>query len=160
MGRLPILLLGSRYLTQSVPTLKYLAKRLGPSYSGKNAEEEYLADVVSDITVDWLVDHNRFFLNGNEEMAEKYVERQLPIYLQALEENYVKGSENGPFLLGENPVYADFMSYCTLSDRHNLIGSPSLASHPRLGTMYQSMASRPRIAAFLEQRRNATESDA
>lgn len=43
-GSLPYIKLDGRVLTQTYPTLRYFARKLG-KYDGKTSEEQYFADV-------------------------------------------------------------------------------------------------------------------
>lgn len=52
-GKIPVVELDGKILTQSYPMLRHFARLMG-KYDGQNEDEKYLADVICDIVIDCM----------------------------------------------------------------------------------------------------------
>ncbi|KAI9340210.1 putative glutathione S-transferase [Obelidium mucronatum] len=137
-GALPLLQIGDVILTQHIPILRYVSKKLG-KYGGSNDEEAYKLDQFSDVAIDW-----RFSFAKEKETHPQAIPRFYNTF-----ENLLAG----PFVLGEEFSYADAILYQALQDDGSLGNEERLAAYPRLQKFIAALEARPRIAAYLSQRK-------
>ncbi|KAI9340211.1 glutathione S-transferase [Obelidium mucronatum] len=133
-GALPLLEIDGTVLTQHVPILRYIAKKIG-KYGGSTDEEAYKLDQFSDVITDW-----RFSFRSNPETIPRFYNTF---------ENLLKG----PFVLGEDFSYADALLYQALFDGKSLGNEEQLAPYPRLRKFVDAFEARPKIAKYLVQRK-------
>ncbi|KAJ3025484.1 UNVERIFIED_CONTAM: hypothetical protein HDU68_007096 [Siphonaria sp. JEL0065] len=133
-GALPLLEIDGKTYTQHIPILRYLAKRIG-KYGGLNVEEEYKLDQFTDVITDW-----RFSFRSHPETIPRFY-------------NTFENLLAGPFVLGEDFTYADTLLYQALFDGKSLGDEEALAEYPRLTKFVEAFEARPRIKAYLAERK-------
>ena len=93
------------------------------------------------------------FSPNKEEAYPEHCKKVRPRFLQGMETHLKTHdlSKTGPYILGENVTYADFVIYQILHDE-NLTkdGSVGLKDYPRLTQLLDAVESRPNIEAFLQ----------
>ncbi|KAJ3025481.1 UNVERIFIED_CONTAM: hypothetical protein HDU68_007093 [Siphonaria sp. JEL0065] len=140
-GAVPVLQIGDLVLTQHIPILRYLSKRVG-KYGGSTDEESFKVDQVSDVYIDW-----RFsWAKSSGDVHAAAIPR-----FYATFESFLR---DGPFVLGSEFSYADIAVYQALHDDGSLAGvRERLDSYPRLKEFVQAFEERPRMKAYLEERK-------
>ncbi|BFZ64697.1 hypothetical protein YB2330_005849 [Saitoella coloradoensis] len=98
VGKIPVLQTPTGNYTQSIPTIRYLSKRLG-KYFGRSLEEEYECDRIADVGMD----HRRTWASkvvyGDEITAKDFKENVAPEFLRQFEIFY--SIKHGDYLLGD-----------------------------------------------------------
>ncbi|KAI9340212.1 putative glutathione S-transferase [Obelidium mucronatum] len=138
-GAMPVLQIGDLVLTQHLPILRYLSKKIG-KYGGANDEEAFKVDQVSDVYVDWR------FSWAKDAAGHPAA---IPRFYSTIEK--LLGS--GPFVLGNELSYADIAVYQLLHDDGSLGNVERLLPYPNMRKFVAAFESRPRIAAYLEERK-------
>ncbi|ORX58124.1 class gamma glutathione S-transferase [Hesseltinella vesiculosa] len=152
---LPVLELEGDKLSSGVPTMRHLARKLN-AY-GANADEKswLFLDQVSDSFMDWRHAYDEviwFSPTEMEENADKvkaYLEKTLPAKLAAFDRIY--SFHNGPFVLGEEISYVDFLIYHGIDDGWGL---DKVASYENLARLVQAMENRKALQAHLAAAKN------
>ncbi|KAI8137617.1 glutathione S-transferase [Fennellomyces sp. T-0311] len=145
-GALPVLETadGKRY-GMTVPIMRFLSKQLG-KYYGSNADEEHWVDVVTDLTNDWYDAFNQYneYMDGADfepTSRAKYLKEVLPKHLDRIERFYK--AKEGPYALGSEISFADFMVYHMIKD-DQLTQLP-----PHLAALVKAFEERPNIKKYL-----------
>ncbi|KAI7857746.1 glutathione S-transferase [Circinella umbellata] len=142
-GTLPFVELDGKYLGGCIPLMRLLSKKLGGKYQGSTDEEEYLVDMVADFCIDWRGDVNRAMFS--KDMREKYITEQKAQHQERFERAY--GLNDGPYLLGQNISYADFVVY------HNLVNdgqrTQGLEQYPNLAKFIKAFEERPNLKEYV-----------
>ncbi|KAI9594303.1 glutathione S-transferase [Syncephalis fuscata] len=110
-------------------------------YNGKDIEEAYEIDSFADLLVDffkaWATS------NWGDDAAKKtFAVEKEPRYLAGVERFLVK--HNGPYILGNEPSYADFKLLSVLLDTKS-----DLSSYPHIKTFSEAIRSRPGVQKYL-----------
>eukprot|EP00842_Homolaphlyctis_polyrhiza_P006523 jgi/Hompol1/6872/HPOL_002359-RA len=146
VGSLPIVQLNGRNLAQSVPILRYIAKKLG-KYHGSNDDQELFIDQFTDIYIDWRASWVTS-LSGQPAHAKENAPRYHKVFEKLL------ASYGGPFVIGGEFSYADVCLYQVLNDDGLLANNKAaLAELPNLKRFSDAVEARPRIAKYLEFRK-------
>ncbi|KAB5589828.1 hypothetical protein CTheo_6730 [Ceratobasidium theobromae] len=150
---LPAVEMGGTMYTQSYPLLRLWARQLG-KYDGKNDLERYYVDAMTDIASDW----RSKFVDSGFRASETGVGPRgdsgeiayhktftVPKYAAALNVHLSTDplSSGGPFVLGEEVTYADFVIFQIVHDDD----WAGLDNNPRLNELVQAVKARPRVAA-------------
>ncbi|KAJ3025483.1 UNVERIFIED_CONTAM: hypothetical protein HDU68_007095 [Siphonaria sp. JEL0065] len=142
-GAVPVVQVGEIVLTSYIPTLRYFSKKLG-KYAGSTDEEAYKVDLLSDLVIDW-----RFSFGKLKPDHPAQIPRFYSSFEAVLKE--------GPFALGEEFSYADVLLYQALSDEGALKDESFLVEYPKLRAFVKAFEARPKIAAYLEERKKKHE---
>ncbi|KAI8331699.1 class gamma glutathione S-transferase [Chlamydoabsidia padenii] len=146
---MPFVEIDGKVYNKTVPALRYLSKRLG-KYRGANDEEEYLLDVVSDIFRDHFGSYGPLFKSTDKEKLQEHFEKDTIKYLAAYDTIYAQ-NKTGPYVLGENISYADFLVYhmidddnFALRDHYDLIQK----DYPNVANFIQAFTQRPNLVNY------------
>jgi len=143
-GQLPSLEDGDLHLVQSITIARYLAKK--HNLVGKDIKEQAQADMIVDGVLDVTAARNAA---KTEEEKQKFASEGLPKWLGFFEELLKKNG--GKFFVGDNLTWADLYVYYSLENTVNVVPK-ALDSFPTLKSFRESIASRPKIAAWLAKR--------
>ncbi|KAI9598824.1 glutathione S-transferase [Syncephalis fuscata] len=140
-GIVPTLELDGKVYAHQQPILRLLSRRLG-KYDGADSEETYAVDAFSDLVTDfrftWSIGHW-----GEDEAAKKaFKEEKLPRFLSSINRYLAKTS--GPYIIGDEPTYADFKLLATLLDT-----KPDIDGHPHIKTFSEAIRARPGVVKYL-----------
>ncbi|ORY91033.1 hypothetical protein BCR43DRAFT_566624 [Syncephalastrum racemosum] len=129
-----------KFYTGTIPTMRTLSRKLG-KYMPSDDEQQHVADLVADLSLDWF---NTFFdiFHGKITLDEHH-KTVMPKHITRVEQIY--GENEGPYLLGSEICYADFLIFHILWDenlRHQ-------AEYPNLRKMQQAIESRPNLKDYL-----------
>ncbi|CAE7083318.1 unnamed protein product [Rhizoctonia solani] len=169
---LPVVEVGDAKYIQSYAILRLFARQLG-KYDGKNDQERYYVDAVNDIASDWrtkcmrdLTDDiikltsltviDSAFQSSENGIGPKQAQDDLkyhksftaPKFAAALNAHLSTNplSSGGPFVLGNEITYADFVIFQIAHDE-DWVG---LDANPRLNELIQAVKARPRLAEYLK----------
>ncbi|ORY49044.1 glutathione S-transferase [Rhizoclosmatium globosum] len=145
-GALPVLQLGDKILTQHVPILRYLSKKLG-KYGGSNDDEAFAIDQITDVYIDWRASWVTTLGGDKTAHAEK-----IPRFYAAFE-GFLAQSGKGPFLLGDQVSYAEPCVYQAVHNDGNLNNTELAAKFPQLYALVKAFGARPQVAKYLEERK-------
>ncbi|KAI9340213.1 hypothetical protein BDR26DRAFT_861469 [Obelidium mucronatum] len=126
-GAVPVVQVGPVVLTSTVPTLRYFSRKLG-KYAGKTDEESYKIDLLSDIVIDWRFSYGK-------------LKPEHPAAIPRFYSTFESLLEKGPFVIGEE------------ADEGALQNKEFLADYPKLREFVAAFEGLPRIAAYLEKRK-------
>ncbi|RKP05974.1 hypothetical protein THASP1DRAFT_19075 [Thamnocephalis sphaerospora] len=143
-GSLPTLRIDGKLYSQSLPIMRYLARRLG-YFDGKDIENTFLVDAVADVAVDWL---NKLiadgFLSKDPAAKETFFKQVQPRYARALD-SYLAQDTRGPHLLGTEISYADLLIYTITQDSPGFL----VDEYHNLHMLVQAIESRPSLTEYL-----------
>ncbi|CEP19121.1 hypothetical protein [Parasitella parasitica] len=141
---MPYITVDGEYFGKTVPIMRYISRKLG-KYEGSNDKENQLLDAYSDIIMDWA---SRWaaalFSEDIPKATELYKGKQAPDAYKAFEE--ILSDTEGPYLLGKEISYADFLLYHIMEDDGSEINSES---QPRLSRFKTEFEKRPNLAKYL-----------
>ncbi|RKP09187.1 hypothetical protein THASP1DRAFT_22934 [Thamnocephalis sphaerospora] len=145
-GGLPVVEVDGRSYTQLLPTLRYLARRVG-KYHAHGAEDEYLIDAAADVALDWINDYSKAHIapSANEGIQHRYRDEQRPRYAHAI--NHYLSRHNGPFLLGNEVSYADFVIFSIIVDNKDFAHK----DYPHIEAFVHNFEKREGVRHHLEQ---------
>ncbi|KAI8638494.1 glutathione S-transferase [Parasitella parasitica] len=141
---MPYITVDGKYFGKTIPVIRYICRKLG-KYEGSNDEEKQLLDVYLDIVMDWASSWSSVsFGEGTPESKIKlYKETQAPNMYKVFED--ILSNTEGPYLLGKEISYADFLLYHMMEDD----GSPiDAASQPHLSRFVNEIEKRPNMAKY------------
>jgi glutathione S-transferase len=78
---------------------------------------------------------------GDEAAKKTYNEEKEPRFLASIDRYLAQ--RNGPYIIGNEPTYADFIAYALLVDIQ-----PDTANLPHIKTFLESLGARPAIKNF------------
>ncbi|CAE6445416.1 unnamed protein product [Rhizoctonia solani] len=142
---------GAKYI-QSYAILRLFARQLG-KYDGKNDLERYYVDAINDIASDWRTKFiDSAFQSTADGLGPKQTQGDLkhhksftaPKFAAALNTHLSTNplSSDGPFVLGKDITYADFVIFQIAHDEDWM----GLDANPRLNELVQAVKARPRLA--------------
>jgi len=143
-GQLPHLEDGDLHLVQSITIARYLARKY--NLAGKDLKEQAQADMIVDGVLDINAARNAA---KTEEEKQKLASEVLPKWLGYFEELLKKNG--GKFFVGDNVTWADLYVYNALDVVVSMVPK-ALDSFSTLKSFKDSIANRPRIAAWLVKR--------
>ncbi|KAJ3064917.1 hypothetical protein HDU98_011672 [Podochytrium sp. JEL0797] len=150
-GGIPVVELASgKVLTQHVPTLRYIARKIG-KYGGSNDDEVYALDQITDVYIDWRYSWVTT-VGTAPEFKAAHLEKH-PRFYGAVEALLVKNSPAGPFVLGEQVSYAEPCLYQLVHDDGLLEDKEYALKYPRLFKLVAAFGARPQVAKYLEERK-------
>jgi len=156
---LPVVEIAGAKYAQSYPLLRLWAHQLG-KYDGKTDLERYYVDAITDIASDWrskFVDsafratNDGMGPNENQKEIEYHKSFTIPKFASALNTHLTTNplSSGGPFVLGNQISYADFVIFQISHDD----GWAGLDTNPRLKELVEAVKIRPRIAEYFKSNR-------
>ncbi|ELU42122.1 hypothetical protein AG1IA_03855 [Rhizoctonia solani AG-1 IA] len=157
---LPVVEIGGAKYAQSYAILRLLSRQLG-KYDGKNDLERYYVDAINDIASDWptppVIDSA--FQSTDAGVGPKATQDDLkhhksfigPKFASALNARLSANplSSRGPFVLGKDITYADFVciGLHVIAHDEDWLG---LDTNPRLNELVQAMKARPRLVEYFK----------
>ncbi|EUC62524.1 glutathione S-transferase, putative [Rhizoctonia solani AG-3 Rhs1AP] len=169
---LPVVEVGGTNYIQSYAILRLFARQLG-KYDGKNDLERYYVDAINDIASDWRTKCMHIFLeslvnligllvidsafqSSADGLGPKQTQDDLkyhksftaPKFITALNNHLSTNplSSGGPFVLGKDITYADFVIFQIAHDED----WEGLDGNPRLNELIQAVKARPRLAEYFK----------
>jgi glutathione S-transferase len=97
------------------------------------------ADLVTDFRNVWWLGSS-----GDDKAKQIYAEERLPRFLTSISRYLAK--TNGPYILGNEPSYADFSFLNILLD-----AKPDIDEYPHIKTFTEAIKARPGVAKFLSE---------
>ncbi|KAI8062831.1 glutathione S-transferase [Gilbertella persicaria] len=144
---MPYITIDGKYYGKTAPIMRFISKKLG-KYQGKDEDEAQLVDAYADSLLDDIFRWVAASFGGIEQLTKKYNNTDRPQSLQSYEQ--VLGGNQGPYLLGEEVSYADFLLYHYLEDDGFVFEASDLKStHPHLATFIEAIQSRPNLKKYL-----------
>ncbi|KAI9481170.1 MAG: glutathione S-transferase [Benjaminiella poitrasii] len=130
-------------LVLTLSSMRYISRKLS-RHDGKTEEEKLLVGNIADNMADWYTKWVKVYFGGNEEASKKYKEEYLVEQLKR-HEKYLSNT-TGPYLLGEEPTYADFYLFHILEDN----GMPVDAEKfPHMTAFVEAIENRPNLKKYL-----------
>ncbi|CAE6481026.1 hypothetical protein ACGC1H_005220 [Rhizoctonia solani] len=153
---LPVVEVGGAKYIQSYAILRLFARQLG-KYDGKNDLERYYVDAINDIASDWRTKFiDSAFQSTAAGLGPKQTQDDLkhhksftaPKFATALNTHLSTNplSSGGPFVLGKDITYADFVIFQIAHDED----WECLDGNPRLNELIQAVKARPRLAEYFK----------
>lgn len=141
---MPYILVNGEYYGKTVPIMRFISRKLG-KYEGRNDQENQLLDAYSDAIMDWAFRWAMAsFGDVTEEQKQTYKDTHAANAYKSFEE--ILSDTEGPYLLGENISYADFVLYHMMEDDGSAIDA---ATQPHLSAFVQAVESRPNMKKYL-----------
>ncbi|KAI9305486.1 class gamma glutathione S-transferase [Cunninghamella echinulata] len=140
---LPAVEIDGQFYNKTVPTMRFLSKKLG-NYIGKNDQEDYFLDTVADLVNDWGSSVYKVFRETDEEKLKEQFETNTKKYLGIFNEIY--GRHQGPYVLGDEITYPDFLVYHIIDDDRAL---DRLENYPNLQQFVNTFKQRPNLVDYL-----------
>nr|AAL02369.3 class gamma glutathione S-transferase 2 [Cunninghamella elegans] len=139
---LPAVEIDGKFYNKTAPTMRFLGKKLG-KYVGKNDEENYFLDTAADLVRDYFQTWIKIIKETDEEKLKEHFENDTKKYLGIFNDIY--GEHQGPYILGEEITYPDFLVYHLLDDDKAL---DHLADYPNLQQFVNTFTRRPNLVAY------------
>eukprot|EP00871_Galdieria_phlegrea_P004844 jgi/Galph1/5360/GphlegSOOS_G3920.1 len=148
-GQLPVLIDGDFYLTQGGAIIRYLARK--HSLYGEGLEEQALADMMYDAAGDLRREYYGYIFKDDwKEKKESYlwnVKTKLAYF-----DNHFK-RRGTKYVVSDNICFADYNLFDVLDHLHRLESS-LFVEFSCLNHFYETMKSRPRLAAYIASKRH------
>ncbi|KAI7892886.1 glutathione S-transferase [Mucor mucedo] len=139
---LPYIEIGDKKYGKAIPIMQYISAKLGNKYHGSDAEEDHYLAYVAEVTTEWYECLRTSFF-GTDQDKEHHTKNITPHYIDLFEKFYAK--HNGPYVLGDNITYPDFLIYHLLDDDLALC---RLAGSPNLQKFVETFGNRPNIKKY------------
>ena len=109
-------------------------------YNGTTPEDIYFVDAYADLIADF---RNAWGIarRGDETEKKTYNEEKEPRFLASVDRYLAQ--RNGPYIIGNEPTYADFLVYALLADAH-----PDTTNLPHIKTFLETFSARPAVKTF------------
>ncbi|KAI8062878.1 class gamma glutathione S-transferase [Gongronella butleri] len=140
---MPMVEIDGKFYNKTTPTMRYLARKLG-KYGGASEEQWHYLDSLADCTLDWFHSYRVFFREREPEAYKKHIEEDTKKYLGIFDAVY--GQHGGPYILGEEISYVDFLVYHNIDDDH---AWDLVKDYPNVAKFVQAFESRPNLAEYL-----------
>ncbi|KAI8092647.1 class gamma glutathione S-transferase [Halteromyces radiatus] len=140
---MPFIELDGKVYNKTVPTMRYFSKKLG-KYLPANDDDQYTLEVAADVVRDHHSTMSPLFRCEDEEKWKEHFEKDTTKYLNAYESIYQQNE--GPYILGEEITYADFLVYHILQDDRAL---KHVQGYPHLAKFVEAFSQRPNLAAYI-----------
>ncbi|KAI8092645.1 class gamma glutathione S-transferase [Halteromyces radiatus] len=140
---MPFIELDGKVYNKTVPTMRYLCKKLG-KYLPANDDDLYTVEVVADVVRDHYGTTMPVFRCEDEEKLKEHFERDTTKYLNAYESIYQH--KEGPYILGEEITYADFLVYHVIQDDNAL---KHVQGYPHVAKFVETFSQRPNLAEYI-----------
>ncbi|RKP25046.1 glutathione S-transferase [Syncephalis pseudoplumigaleata] len=139
-GTVPFMELEGRVYVHQLPILRFLARRLG-KYEGSDPESVYFVDSFGDLLADLHQAWGAAYF-GKDNVVQTFTEEHVPRYRTSI--NSYLAKHDGPYLLGDEPTYADFKLLALLHDIKDLSdGSPHMSQ------FMDAMQARPGVSKYM-----------
>ncbi|KAI7847315.1 glutathione S-transferase [Circinella umbellata] len=126
----------------SGPLMRFLAHELG--YDAATKKEAHFIDQIADLSSDWLQDCIRLFFQPDQRDFHNKVFK--PNHLGRMESMYGYYAD-GPYALGKQITYADFMVYSVL--RQNNLVKDLIEENPNLFKYVQAFEDRKNLKEYI-----------
>ncbi|KAI8337195.1 class gamma glutathione S-transferase [Chlamydoabsidia padenii] len=140
---MPFVDIDGNIFTKTVPTIRYLTKKLG-QYGGATVEEDYTLDAVADVVRDHYTTTLPVFRAEDPKVLEEHFQKNTTKYLGIYNELY--GQKDGAYFLGEKISYVDFLVYHIIDDDNALA---HVKDYPNLVKFVDAFSQRPALAEYL-----------
>jgi len=153
-GQLPVLEVDGVKLCQSNACARYVARKL--NLAGKTEIEQAQADMIVDCLEDSAKPILQFAFEKDEtkkaEMKKKFVEEQLPQYLNHLEAMLKSNHGGDKFFVGADMTWADlaFLNFVAWTAMAGAEGQ--VTKHPKLNALHEKVQKNDKIAAWIAKR--------
>ncbi|KAI9495850.1 glutathione S-transferase [Zychaea mexicana] len=141
---LPLVKTGDgEYYGLTAPLMRFLGQQLG--YDAVDKKKSHFVDQTADFVSDWFQDCIRiFFQPDQQEVHDKNLKG---IHCGRMERMYGRYNE-GPYLLGEQITYADFMVYAAMR-QDKVLGSLLEKDMPNLFKFVQAFENRKNLKEYI-----------
>jgi len=151
-GQLPLFEFGDVRMCQSVTIARYLARKY--NLVGKTDLEQARADMIVDCIEDTVKPVSSIFHEHDpakkEELRKKYIEEQLPAFLDKLEVLLVANNGGNGYFVGDSLTWADLHLLRAYGCWELMLGLQApLSTHVKLSELYQRVVSEPNVAAYM-----------
>jgi glutathione S-transferase len=152
-GQIPLLEFGDVKMCQSLAIARYLARKY--NLAGKTDLDQARADMIVDCIEDTAKTIPAFAFAEQdpvkkEQMKKKYVEEQLPAFLDRLEALLVSNNGGNGYFVGDSLTWADLYMLQGYAWLELMVGLQSpLSKHPKLSALYQRILGHPKIAPYM-----------
>jgi len=150
-GKVPVLEIEGKPITQSSAISRYLAKQFG--LAGKDDWESLQCDVLVDTLKDFQGEFRKMFLETNaekkEELKKEIFEKHIPFYLGKFDK--IVADNSSGLLVGSQVTWADITFASTL-DIFQTSKPDILKPYPNLERLLKKIQSNPGVKAWYEKR--------
>jgi glutathione S-transferase len=150
-GQIPLFEFGDVKMSQSLSIARFLARKY--NLAGKTDLDQARADMVVDCIEDaWkpVPAFNHLEQVKKEELKKKYIEEQLPAFLDKLEALLVSNNGGDGYFVGDSLTWADLYLVRANGALELTVGLQSpLSKHPKLNALYQRILSHPNIGPYM-----------
>ena len=109
-------------------------------YDGTTPEDIYFVDAFADLANDfrsaWVGARH-----GDDAAKKTYNEEKAPRFLASVDRYLAQ--RDGPYIIGNEPTYADFLVYALLTD-----AQPDTSNLPHIQTFLETFSARPAVKIF------------
>lgn len=124
--------------------MRKISKELGKYIPINDPEEEYLADAYSDLYLDWRTKWVDACIFQRQDAIDKYNDQIRPF--QYANWNNILGDKGGPYVLGQEITYVDFMLYSMLRDDSQL--KFDAEKYPNIAKFVKTFEARPSLVEY------------
>ncbi|KAI9277209.1 hypothetical protein BDA99DRAFT_495153 [Phascolomyces articulosus] len=132
-----------QFFGSTVPLLRILGKELG-YYPTGGVQDDHFIENTADLASDWVSDYCKMFYCPNQ--LDFHLNMEIPLHLSRLERIY-GAYPSGPYALGNEITYADFLVYHILYQEKFL--DKLHESNPNLEKFARAFEERPKMKAYL-----------
>ncbi|KAI8062877.1 hypothetical protein BC940DRAFT_349293 [Gongronella butleri] len=146
---LPMVEVDNFKINKTVPSMRYLAKKLG-KYGGEvdDAMWHHL-DAAADAAIDWNKAFEELPWVKDAARTNKYLTVTLPAKMAMFDKAYAKNE--GPYLLGDKITYVDFLVYHNIDDGK---GVDALKDYAHLARLVEAIEQRPNLVKHFKSVKN------
>lgn len=153
-GQLPVLEVDGITLAQSNAIARLLARRF--NLAGKTELDVAHVDMVVDCLEDTLTPALGFFHEADEarkaELQKKYLESQLPGFLENLEKLLKQNHDGDGYFVGDELTWAD-LAFLSIVSILKMVGAVDPTSkYPKLDALHKRVEQHPKVAEWLAKR--------
>ena len=124
LDAIPLAELNAKLLAQSYAILRLFNRLLGNKYDGDTQKETYWVDAMYDVAIDWrTVFVDVLFSRHHDQDYPAYEPNKRIEFLKSRNDQLkcYQISSPGPYVLGDNCTYADFVNYQVCHDTRGRI---------------------------------------
>ncbi|KAI8092646.1 class gamma glutathione S-transferase 2 [Halteromyces radiatus] len=140
---MPYIELDGKLYNKTAPTMRYLCKKLG-KYLPANDDDQYILEVAADVTRDHYGTRLPLYRCEDKEKWKEHFEKDTTKYLNAYESIYQQNE--GPYILGEEITYADFLVYHIIQDDNAL---KHVQGYPHVAKFIDAFSQRPNLTEYI-----------
>ncbi|ORZ01461.1 hypothetical protein BCR43DRAFT_434583, partial [Syncephalastrum racemosum] len=132
----------------TIPAMRVLSRKLG-KYLPSDEEDQYMADSVADLSLDWASAITLVFRKIVRLTQEEHQNTVYPIHAGRMDRIY--SNREGPFLLGSEVCYTDFLIYHLLQEEGKTaqVSKIDQTEYPHLAKLAQAIESRPNLKEYI-----------